>query len=36
MESLIWALDLVLVACACLWALREDQSGARDNDKHKD
>lgn len=27
METLLWAMDLALVACLCLWALREDSVG---------
>ena len=34
MESLLWALDLVLVVYLCLWALREDRKTAAD-EQHK-
>lgn len=33
MESLLWALNLVVVAYACIWALRED--GALPSKKKK-
>lgn len=28
METLLWAIDLILVAGLCLWAVREDQADA--------
>ncbi|WP_159628359.1 hypothetical protein [Massilia puerhi] len=31
MESLLWAIDLALVAYFCIWAIREDS-----NSKHDD
>lgn len=34
METLLWAVNLVLVAALCLWAGRQDQSGSA-NDERK-
>jgi len=35
METLMWAVDLVLVAALCLWAGRQDR-GDSGNDKRKE
>jgi len=31
METLLWAIDLVLVACLGIWAIREDSHSKHDN-----
>lgn len=31
METLLWAIDLVLVAGLCFWAIREDSKSTIDN-----
>jgi hypothetical protein len=35
MESILWALDLVVVVFACRWALRADQAEAAAEAQHK-
>ena len=35
METLLWALDLVAVVYLCVWAIRQDDAEAAQQDKAK-